>query len=648
MQVFRTNDHEGCFEGGNHQPQNVVPTDDIILTLEIEAMNSTQTLPGRSPDVLSLATRTLLMLFTAGLVLVVSAGIFLLGTRIFFFDRALPGVHATGIDLGGMNQEEIENALSQILTYPQTGLIVLYDGDSVWTAQPTELGVLIDIPAMARQALAVGRQGNVFQRFQEQIDTWYLGHPIAPIVIFDQLVGGHYLQGLARGIDRPTLEASLAVDGTEILVQPGQIGRRLDIQATLDALIQPITHLLDAETALYILETPPLVLDASEQADIARDLLSQPLSLTAEDGGPWIIEPSDLADMLRFNLIQKDGETRYEVILDPPALMAILEPISSDLIRQPENARFIFNDDTRQLDLLQSATIGRSLDIPATIEAIKTGLNLGQHEMPLIFHLTEPAVVDEATAAELGISEAVSDESTYFTGSSAERIQNIKTASSAFHGLLVAPGETLSMAEVLGDISLDNGYAEALIIYGDRTIKGVGGGVCQVSTTLFRAVFFGGYPIDERHPHAYRVMYYEQGPDSPGTGLDATVFVPMVDLKFTNDTPYWLLLETYTYNNRLQWKFYSTSDDRSVQWSSHTSNEVEAPEPLYKENLDLEEGEIKQVDYNANGLDVVVYRTVTRDGEVLYQDTIKTHYLPWRAIYEYGPGAEIPEDAKTE
>ena len=104
------------------------------------------------------------------------------------------------------------------------------------------------------------------------------------------------------------------------------------------------------------------------------------------------------------------------------------------------------------------------------------------------------------------------------------------------------------MGDAMGNISLDNGYAEALIIYNGKTITGVGGGVCQVSTTLFRTAFFAGYPIVERNAHAYRVHYYEQtatGYDHFMAGLDATVYFPLVDLKFTNDRPYWLLMETY-------------------------------------------------------------------------------------------------------
>ena len=137
-------------------------------------------------------------------------------------------------------------------------------------------------------------------------------------------------------------------------------------------------------------------------------------------------------------------------------------------------------------------------------------------------------------------------------------------------------------------------------------------------------------------------------PGSPGPGLDATVFVPLVDFQFTNDSENWLLLETYIYGNQLLWKFYSTSDGREVEWSSNEGNRVEAPKPLYRENEDLEEGEIEQIDYEADGLDVTVYRTVTRGGEVLHEDIIRTHYLPWRAIYEYGPGTDLPDNAVTE
>ncbi len=610
-------------------------------------MDASQTLSERKPTFLTLLTRLLAACFLAIGTILFGMFVFLIGTRLVYINRALPGVSLNGIPLAGMKQDQIVAALEPYLTYPEEGTLVLTDGQLSWMMSPIELGVLVDFDTIATQALSIGRNGNVIDRFGQQLDAWFAGVHLSPILQFDYVVGQYRLGQIAAAIDQPTIESTLQVEGINVQSLPGQIGRKVDFEATLDALHPAVTQMVDAVVPLVIVETPPQILDSSTTAQTAQVLLSEPLRITAEGADDLILPRETVATLLRFEIEQSSAGAGYRLALDPGDLISTLTPLAPELERSPQNARFIFNDDTLQLDLLQSAVIGRSLDIETSIEAINTSVAEGEHTIALAFDYEDPEVTDNATAEELGIREAVSVVSTYFSGSSPERKQNIQTASSAFHGLLVPPGEVLSMSDVLGDISLDSGYAEALIIFGDRTIKGVGGGVCQVSTTLFRAVFFGGYEIVERHPHAYRVGYYEQGPGSPGPGLDATVFVPLVDFKFRNDTPNWLLLETYIYGNQLLWKFYSTSDGRSVQWSKQLSNEVEAPKPLYKENPDLDKDEIKQIDYEADGLDVVAYRTVTRGDEVLYQDTIKTHYLPWRAIFEFGPGTDLPDDVEV-
>ena len=209
-------------------------------------------------------------------------------------------------------------------------------------------------------------------------------------------------------------------------------------------------------------------------------------------------------------------------------------------------------------------------------------------------------------------------------------MQNIETAASKFHGLLVAPGETFSMASAIGDITLDNGYAEALIIIGGQTIKGVGGGVCQVSTTLFRTAFFAGFPIVERYAHAYRVGYYEQDRRRPRlpslAGLDATVFVPMVDFKFANDTPYWLLMETYVngYQPDLEVLFHLRW---ALRWNgTPAARPTSYPRPSRStaKTPTCKQGEIKQVDWAAEGADVTVNsHGLPRDGSVYFSDTIQ-------------------------
>ncbi|MGA2505706.1 MAG: VanW family protein, partial [Anaerolineales bacterium] len=306
---------------------------------------------------------------------------------------------------------------------------------------------------------------------------------------------------------------------------------------------------------------------------------------------------------------------------------------------------------TRQLLLEVPAQVGRELDIEATIQAVQTGLLAGEHIIPLTVATANPAVGDDATAASLGITGLVSDQISYFRGSADARMQNIDTARKSFQGLLVPPHTTFSMAAVLGDISLENGYAEGLIIYNGLSITGVGGGVCQVSTTLFRAAYFGGYPIVERHEHAYRVYYYEQnrtGLDPNLAGLDATVYVPLVDLKFTNDRPSWLLIEAYFYSaqQKLEFKFYSGDDGRTVNVQPPVfQNVIPAPGPTFEENPSLSAGEISQADWwVTDGADITVTRTITRDGQQLYPpDTTQTHYVPHGKVCQYGPGTEDPE-----
>ena len=585
-------------------------------------------------------------LFAALLALLPSAYARLYDGRIF------PGVSVGGVDVSGMSTQQAASLLTQRLDYPRRGKIVLQEGTNLWTATPGDLGLFLDAQTTALAAYNLGRTGDLSARLSDQWRAWSQGLNLPPWFVFDKRIGQHYLQGIAKQVDRPIIEASLGVNGMEVEVHSGQVGRSLDIDAALKSLDVQMKTLTDGLIPLVVHETPPVILDAEAQAKQARQILSAPLVLqisNSEEGdpGPWTFEPAVLAQMLTIQRVKTDAGETYQVGINPETLRTFLLNIAPPLSRNPQNARFIFNDDTRKLEVIQPAVIGRALDVDASLAQINQQILAGQHNINLVMQTTNPPATDDATAESLGITELTSSYTSYFYGSDAARIQNIKTAAARFHGVLIAPWATYSMADGLGDVSLDTGYAEALIIFGDRTIKGVGGGVCQVATTFFRTVFFGGYQVDERWPHAYRVKYYEQtasgGHDENLAGLDATVFAPEVDFRFTNDSPYWLLMETYPTDHSLTWKFYSTSDGRTVDWtSSGLQNITEPPDPLYTENADLSKDEIKQVDWAVDGADVTVNRTVTRDGTVIHDDVFNTHYIAWQAKFEYGPGTEVP------
>ena len=575
------------------------------------------------------------------------------GFQFYNLGRIYPGISVGGVDVSGLQIPEATDKIEDQYRYHRDGRIVLSDLEKNWVLSPGDLGVMVDLESSASRAFKIGRQGGPIQLINDIVTAWFSGQDLPVAFIYNETVAAQFLSNLANELNQPVREPSIRLEGTDVVVEEGQTGRVLNIPASLDLITKQIQTGQDGIVTLVMLESKPTILDIESQAKLVEAILSKPLtfSLPAKETsqpGPWTISPADLSGMLEFELQNSSGKNQYQVTINNSLLRDYLEKISPEVFIQSENPRFMFNDDTSLLEVIKPAVIGQQLDIETSLEKITTALlDENNHTVELVLNTIDPQVTDEVSGEELGITELFHAESTYFYGSSTERIQNITKAASEFHGLLVAPYETFSMAAHLSNISLDNGYAEALIIYGDQTIQGVGGGVCQVSTTLFRTVFFAGFPIIERHPHSYRVSYYERvaggAQDDDLAGMDATVYVPLVDFKFRNDTPNWLLMETYVnpgYNSIL-WKFYSTSDGRTVDWTTTgPSNIIPAPETKYRENPELDAGETRRVDYKADGAEITVNRTVYLNGGVHLADTIYTKYEPWAEVIEYGPGTE--------
>ncbi len=572
--------------------------------------------------------------------------------RAVYSGRIFPNIQIGWVNLSGQSPIDASDLLRREIQYPEQGKITMQYDDLSWSAAPAELGMFFSPQFNAELAFNAGRKGNIARRIAAQIQILRHGMILAPQFVMDEKTGSEYLAGIAGEVNQPVMEASLELDGLEVVVQPGQIGREMDIQASLEVVGLQMQSMQDGSIPLIVTDTYPAILDVTAQAEFARQILSQPLLLQIPDAaendpGPWSIQPEKLVQMMIIERVTTDNGDEYRIALDSEALREYLVGREGKINRDPKNARMYFDDETEELVLIEEDETGLVLDIDQSIIDIQAQLLEGTHEIDLAVEKTFPAVTSGHTAADLGITELISSQTSYFYGSDSSRINNISTASAKFHGVFVAPGETFSMAEQLGDVSLDEGYSEAWIIFGDRTIKGVGGGVCQVSTTLFRTVFYAGLQVVERHPHAYRVLYYEQNPNGSNNpklaGLDATVYVPLVDFKFTNDTDNWLLMETYVYEEyrQLLWRFYSTSDGRTVtDDTTGLKKKKDPPDPIYEENPDLAKGEIKQVDWAVDGATVTITRDVFRDGQKLWQDIFTTKYRPWAAICQYGPGTK--------
>lgn len=226
--------------------------------------------------------------------------------------------------------------------------------------------------------------------------------------------------------------------------------------------------------------------------------------------------------------------------------------------------------------------------------------------------------------------------SSLFEGSIPSRVYNIGLAASRLNGVLIPPGSVFSFDQSVGDISALSGYQQAYVIQNGHTVLGDGGGVCQVSTTMFRAALNAGLPIVERHAHAYRVHYYEE--DMP-VGFDAAIYSPTVDLKFQNDTQHYILIQSVfdAANEHLTFNLYGTSDGRTVSMTQPVIlSQTPAPPPLYQDDPNLPAGTIQQTDFTANGAVVYFTRTVTKNGKTILFDKFQSAYQPWQAVYERG------------
>ena len=209
-----------------------------------------------------------------------------------------------------------------------------------------------------------------------------------------------------------------------------------------------------------------------------------------------------------------------------------------------------------KLTVTRASIEGLKLDQDAAVEVITTAVGLsGSRNLKLKAAVTQ-ADVREDNLDQLGIKELISEGQTFFPGSPSTRLTNVRAGANRFNGVLLKPGEVFSFGALLGDVGPQTGYVPELVILGDHEEKQYGGGLCQVSSTAYRAALLAGLPIVERHNHSFAISYYTNPYGVPG--VDATIYYPQVDFKFKNDTPGYILIQTTMVGTSLTFDYYGT------------------------------------------------------------------------------------------
>jgi vancomycin resistance protein YoaR len=560
--------------------------------------------------------------------------------RVAYAGKIMPNVYAGPVHLSGLTTSQAQEYLDlQQKTYTQSLPQELTHQQHAWQL-PTNL-VTFDAASDAQKAYALGRDGSITHQIAAQWKLLQAIHASPLTIKLDEGLSESLTASIAATLDVPAKKPQLVVEKSAtqsgslaIAVLPGTDGVIFDQEAWKNGLITATSSLLPVSTQITLDPQPiTITADQIEEAKIrAEKLLDKKLIIKHDDSyHTWVLEKQPLIALVSFN-----GD------FDQEALQTYVETLSEEVDRQPVNARFQFDAAINRVTEFSPALAGLTTNIAESTTELDNALNelerdeLKENEVALVVTEAFPEISLD-TVNDLGIRELLGRGVSTYTGSIASRVHNVALAASRISGVLIKPGETFSFNANVGDITRETGYQAAYVIKNGRTELGDGGGVCQDSTTVFRAALDAGLPIVERRGHSYRVGYYEQ---NAKPGLDATVYSPSTDLKFLNDTPGHLLLQTIvdSPNRVLTVELYGTDDGREAEVKNHKLWDVSPPPPdVIVEDASIPAGQTKQVDWKAWGAKASFDYVVRRDGQIIIEKTFTSVYKPWAAVFLKGP-----------
>jgi vancomycin resistance protein YoaR len=275
--------------------------------------------------------------------------------------------------------------------------------------------------------------------------------------------------------------------------------------------------------------------------------------------------------------------------LSKTAVKQYVTDLAAQIDQTAQNAGLAMKDGA--LAIVQPSRTGIKLDQTDATTAITASLKRSSGDRLLSLKLeTTQAPVNESNLDSLGIKEQISEGETYFPGSPSTRLTNVRAGAKRFNGILLAPGETFSFGKLLGAVGPETGYVPELVILADHEEKQYGGGLCQVSSTAFRAALAAGLPITQRSNHAFAISYYTWPYSAPG--VDATIYYPAVDFKFVNDTGHYILMQTVMNGMNLKFDFFGTKTKTGVlRGPNFITGTNDATQPsrtvFYRDVLDL-------------------------------------------------------------
>lgn len=543
------------------------------------------------------------------------------------------GVKVASIGVGGFSAEEAADILRYRIEADKDKTIELSVEGERWQLSRGLIDLEYDLPKTVSEAWVIGREGSLLMRLDQVLSAISGKTNLDLELKYDEHMLDDFVASISARVDDPAIDPELIVvneDGVrKIRVERGKDGFVIDKDRLKNDLLSKLAKLDMSPLLTTRVETKVRLDDegVKKAMSIGESLIGKKLVLKA-DKEDYVLNDKELIGAVSLT---KDG-------FDEEKIKSFVTQFAEGVDKPAQNALFKF-EEGRALEFRPSIE-GMKIDQEKLLGEIKNHYERLLKEdvtIEAFVMKTKPAITTDAVN-NLGIRELLGRGTSKYQHSIPNRVHNVGITAQRISGVVVAPGETFSFNDTVGDVSRATGYKAAYVIKEGRTVLGDGGGVCQVSTTLFRAALDTGLPILERKPHSYRVAYYEQGSE---LGFDSTVFAPSVDLKFKNDTPAHLLIQTINDPKKMELtvEIYGTSDGRSVYISKPTIwGLTPAPAAVYQDDPSLPVGTFKQVDWAAGGAKAKFDYKVTRSGETLIEKTFYSTYQPWRAVYLRGIG----------
>lgn len=581
----------------------------------------------------------------------------IIGVAVLFFsfnlayeNKIFPKTYISGVDFGGMTRAEAQTKLTELIATSNNQKLNYTWEDKSYNIGLDEMAINYENSRNKTidQLFEVGRRGSCGKIISETFRAIASSNNVLASFDINNQKLNDYLTNIAKDIDIQEKDATIEIRSDQPVVVPEKIGRKFEQEKNRQIVYETLGGFnFNTPLAFQVSQVIPKINSTIAQNAIAETLLLMKKHLVMNGANKTFeLKSEDITAMIEFvarpankNIVStpQSAVTLYVLSpeISPTKVGEKVDGIAGEVYQEPKDPKFQVTDG--KVAAFQVEQTGYELDKTKAIEQIIQAINNDQSSLDLPIKVTEPSLSSD-DPDKLGIKDLISEGKTSWRGSPSNRIHNLTLGSSKISGTIVKPGEEFSTVKTIAPIDAASGFLPELVIKNSTQVTPeIGGGLCQVSTTLFRAVLNAGLKITDRSPHSFRVSYYE-----PPVGMDATIYDPAPDFKFVNNMSTPILIWAIAGNNSLSFQIYGTKDNRKVEISDPVLFDYTSPgEAVYSQSDTMAAGAIRQTERATSGVSASFkYKVTSASGEVLQSETYLSKYVPIPNSFLYGPGTE--------